>query len=110
MAFSVFPSKWINTLKQISALDFDIIIPGHGDVIYGKDYLLTLIKLLEFVYTDVSRLNSEGKTIKEIFKLADKEKTKEIIGIDSDDKKWAFDNHFYAGLIYSIYNELNPKK
>ena len=110
MAFSVFPSKWINTLKQISALDFDIIIPGHGAVIYGKDYLLTLIKLLEFVYTDVSRLNSEGKTIKEIFKLADKEKTKEIIGIDSDDKKWAFDNHFYAGLIYSIYNELNPKK
>lgn len=110
MAFSVFPSKWINTLKQISALDFDIIIPGHGDVVYGKEYLFTLINLLEFVYDEVSRFSSEGKTIKEIFKLADKEKAKNIIGVDTDDKKWAFDYHFYAGLIYSIYNELNPKK
>lgn len=110
MAFNVFPGKWIKSLKRMAELDIDFIVPGHGDVLSGKDYLYMVIGALEDITAQVTKLSAEGKTVKEIVKEVDKEPLKIKFAGDSEEKKWAYDNHFIYGLIYSIYDELNPKK
>ncbi len=110
LAFSVFPSKWIKTLKQMAELEIDYIVPGHGDVLDGKEYLHIVIKALEDITAQVTKLNAEGKALKEIVKEVDKETLKTKLAGDSEDRKWAYDNHFIYGLIYSVYNEVNPKQ
>ena len=33
------PSHWLNSLQKLWELDTEVIVPGHGDIIKGKDYL-----------------------------------------------------------------------
>jgi glyoxylase-like metal-dependent hydrolase (beta-lactamase superfamily II) len=34
------PYEWIETRKKAGKLDFDSLIPGHGDVLRGKERLV----------------------------------------------------------------------
>lgn len=47
--FSTTPREWIATMEKVSALDFDHLIPGHGDVQGGKAYLGRVIELVKTV-------------------------------------------------------------
>jgi glyoxylase-like metal-dependent hydrolase (beta-lactamase superfamily II) len=48
-----FPIEWRNTLRDISALDADVIVPGHGAVQHDKTYLNEVIALLDSVLAQV---------------------------------------------------------
>ena len=90
----------------MSSLDIDVIIPGHGEVLYGKDYLYTVINALEEIYTQVKKLAAGGKSLKEIKKEADLNLLKIKLAGDSDSKKWAFDNYFIGPILPRIYSEI----
>jgi glyoxylase-like metal-dependent hydrolase (beta-lactamase superfamily II) len=47
--FSTHPDEWLVTLGKLSSLDFDFLIPGHGDVQRGKTYLSRVIELVATV-------------------------------------------------------------
>jgi glyoxylase-like metal-dependent hydrolase (beta-lactamase superfamily II) len=47
--FSRQPVKWLETLKQVAELEFDTLIPGHGEVLEGKTYLYRVIDLVSYV-------------------------------------------------------------
>jgi cyclase len=34
-----YPSEWIDTLERMGELDFDTMVPGHGEVLHGKEFL-----------------------------------------------------------------------
>ncbi|MEX0602869.1 MAG: hypothetical protein WD295_05980 [Bacteroidota bacterium] len=41
------PLAWVETLGAVKNLDFDHVIPGHGDVQRGKDHLLLVERYLK---------------------------------------------------------------
>ncbi len=51
---------WLETLQRLDALDFATLIPGHGDVLHGKDYLRQVIGLAEFTLAEVEDAVMQG--------------------------------------------------
>ncbi len=51
--YSRFPLEWKETLNRLSQLDFDTLVPGHGEVQQGKDYVRSLMSLLQAVQDQV---------------------------------------------------------
>ncbi|HET8824542.1 MAG TPA: MBL fold metallo-hydrolase [Terriglobales bacterium] len=65
--FGDIPVDHVNTLKAIAQLDVDTIVPGHGEVLHGKDYLYQVIDLLTAVNTEVEKeLNAGARTSDEV--------------------------------------------
>lgn len=46
-AFNVYPKRWAETLRAINALEYKILIPGHGDFQYDTAYTSLMIESLE---------------------------------------------------------------
>ena len=63
--FGSFPTDWIRTLRHVSVLDFEHLIPGHGAVQHDKAYLELLIEILEFVVAEVDEAVSLGLSLEE---------------------------------------------
>lgn len=51
--FSDEPGEWLKTLGKLSELDFDLLIPGNGDVQNDKPYLRRLMSLWASVQMQV---------------------------------------------------------
>jgi len=68
---------WAKTLRTLAALgdnkggdighrmDFEQLIPGHGDVQVNRDYLLLMANTLDSVASQVASLSSEGRSLEE---------------------------------------------
>src|ERR1044072_5379357 len=48
------------TLRKLSELEFDTLVPGHGEVQQGKAYLQKVISLLQSVQLQVKAAVAEG--------------------------------------------------
>lgn len=46
--FARLQTEWLDSLRRLVALDFDDLIPGHGERPVGKDYVRQVIELVEF--------------------------------------------------------------
>jgi cyclase len=60
--FSAQPDEWIATLTKVSELDFEYLVPGHGDVQRGKTYLgrvIELVKAVQVPGADLSAFEAE---------------------------------------------------
>ena len=53
--FSRQPLQWAKTLDSLATFDVDILVPGHGEVLYDKRYLNRVRELLRQVRTQVTR-------------------------------------------------------
>jgi glyoxylase-like metal-dependent hydrolase (beta-lactamase superfamily II) len=104
-AFGCYPTEWIQTLKKMSELEADIIIPGHGNVLYSKDYLHNVIYALRLVTERVSKLAKDGMSLDEVKKNVNFEDLKIMLAGDDEDKKWAFDNYFIEPIIPRAFQE-----
>lgn len=65
-AFNVPPRKWATTLRAINALDYDILVPGHGAVQRNSAYVDLLIESAESIADQRDALIAEGKTGEEV--------------------------------------------
>lgn len=41
------PAAWLESLRALDKLDFEVVIPGHGEVVRDREYLTLVIALLE---------------------------------------------------------------
>ena len=59
--FSTQPVEWIATMEKLAILEFDHLVPGHGDVQRGKTYLRRVIELVKAVQSgaDLSPFENE---------------------------------------------------
>ena len=65
--FGDIPVDHVNTLKAMAQLDIDTIVPGHGEVLHGKQYLDQVTDLLAAVNTEVEKeLNAGARTSDEV--------------------------------------------
>lgn len=69
VAFRDFPDgyihEWIDSLKRVEALDFDILAPGHGPL-GNQDSVRVHRIYLEELRAEVTRLVREGKSLDEV--------------------------------------------
>ncbi len=102
-------SGQIDVLERIKMIDAETIIPGHGPVLYDKNYISNVIELFRAAELKVNDCNSKNMTVEECIKSVnfDEFKNKFVTG---DESAWAFKNYFTVPVIRAIYrNELNKK-
>jgi glyoxylase-like metal-dependent hydrolase (beta-lactamase superfamily II) len=72
VAFRDFPDSympdWIDSLKMVEALDFDVLVPGHGAV-GRKDHVRMFREYLEELRAEVLKYAREGKSVDEVKQL-----------------------------------------
>lgn len=56
----MFSPEWLETSKKLEALDFNLLIPGHGDILKGHAYLQFLNALYEEVILQVDEAYKNG--------------------------------------------------
>ena len=71
-AFRDFPDAympdWIDSLRRVEAMDFDVLVPGHGPL-GTKANVTTLREYLQDLRAEVTRHAREGKSLDEIKQL-----------------------------------------
>jgi cyclase len=110
--FGGFPVEQVETLKKLTELDAQTIVPGHGDVLHAKIYIHLLIDFLTAVNTAIEKEVNDGKTLEEVQQSIPKSfdlKTwkQKFVGDDTDDGSF-FDQTF-AGLVKASYNEIKTR-
>ena len=65
------------TLDELKKLDFDTVLPGHGDAFTDKAKIDYFQAYLRDVWTEVSRLKQQGVSAEEAAKRADLTKHKD---------------------------------
>jgi glyoxylase-like metal-dependent hydrolase (beta-lactamase superfamily II) len=72
LAFRDFPdayiNEWIESLKLVESMDFDVLVPGHGPL-GRKDHVRMFREYLEELRAEVQRYVREGKSLDEVKQL-----------------------------------------
>jgi cyclase len=71
-----FPNEWADSLDALKKLDFDTVLPGHGEAFTDKAKIDYFQAYLRDVWTEVSRLKQQGVSAEEAAKRADLTKHK----------------------------------
>jgi glyoxylase-like metal-dependent hydrolase (beta-lactamase superfamily II) len=66
-----FPDEWVKSLDELKKLDFDTVLPGHGEAFTDKAKIGYWQDYLRDVWTEVSRLKQQGVSAEEAAKRAD---------------------------------------
>ena len=72
-----YPEEWVTSLDALKKLDFDTVLPGHGDAFTDKTKIDYFQAYLRDVWSEVSRLKKEGVSADEAAKRADLTKHKD---------------------------------
>ena len=72
-----YPEEWVTSLDALKKLDFDTVLPGHGDAFTDKAKIDYFQAYLRDVWSEVSRLKKEGVSAGEAAKRADLTKHKD---------------------------------
>jgi glyoxylase-like metal-dependent hydrolase (beta-lactamase superfamily II) len=72
-----FPLEWAASLDELKKLDFDTIVPGHGEAYTDKAKIDYFQAYLRDVWATVSELKKQGVPATEVTKRADMSKHKE---------------------------------
>ena len=72
-----YPVEWAATLEELKKLDFDTVIPGHGEAFTDKAKIDYFAAYLRDVWSTVSALKKQGVSAEEAAKRADLSKHKE---------------------------------
>ena len=60
-----FVNEWVTTLDELKKLDFDTVLPGHGDAFTDKAKIDYFQAYLRDVWTEVGRLKQQGVSAEE---------------------------------------------
>jgi cyclase len=66
-----FADEWVNTLEQLKKLDFDTVLPGHGEAFTGKEKITAYQSYLRDIWSQVQKLKQQGITADEAAKRVD---------------------------------------
>jgi cyclase len=53
-----YPLEWIDTLEKVKALDFDVVLPGHGQAFKGKDRFTYFQEYLKDFWVQAEKLHT----------------------------------------------------
>ncbi|MCG8434874.1 MAG: hypothetical protein MJA83_12660, partial [Gammaproteobacteria bacterium] len=103
--FGSFPKEWADTLQKIAAIDFDMLIPGHGDIQTDLKYIKLLSETLSALSEQTDEIVAAGGDLAAV---------REQINIGKFRKRYTngdpllevlFNNWFYQPITKSAYKQ-----
>lgn len=104
-AYGSFLGDWIQSLKKLRELDADIIVPGHGPVMRNKEYVSTVIELLESVVGQVRDAAGRGLSLEETRKAVKLDGFRRRLAGDDPVRLETFDDSILGVAIRRAYME-----
>ncbi|HEV7889096.1 MAG TPA: MBL fold metallo-hydrolase [Pyrinomonadaceae bacterium] len=104
-AYGSFLGEWIQAMKKLRELDAAVIVPGHGPLMRDKEYLDTVIALLESVTSQVQDAVKRGLTLEETRKAVNLESFRRRLAGDDAVRLETFDDSIIRVGIERAYKE-----
>lgn len=108
--FSKTPFEWLQTLGKLSQLDFDTLIPGHGEVQTGKTYLEKLMSLLQSIQQQVRAGIEAGLDFENVKKQVDISKFEREFAGDDPIKRYFFKEYFVIPAVKETFDSIKTKR
>jgi glyoxylase-like metal-dependent hydrolase (beta-lactamase superfamily II) len=103
--FNTYPTEWVATLKQILALNFTVLAPGHGSAMRDTRYVERLIHMLTDVRTQVDLLTHTKIDAAGAAERVNQDAAREgLIGNDPWLEIW-FKNYWHIPIVSSALRE-----
>jgi len=64
--YGSFPGEWAQVLRKLDAMDFDVMVPGHGEPLQSRMYLRLVLWSIEDIRAQVARLVARGLSLDEV--------------------------------------------
>ena len=104
-AYGSFLGEWIQSMKKLRELDAAVIVPGHGPVMRDKEYVDTVIALLESVTSQVQDAFKRGLSLEETRKAVNLESFRRRLAGDDPVRLETFDDSIVRVGIERAYRE-----
>jgi glyoxylase-like metal-dependent hydrolase (beta-lactamase superfamily II) len=66
-----FADEWVNSLEELKKLDFETVLPGHGEAFTGKEKITAYQAYLRDIWSQVSKLKQQGLTAEDAARRVD---------------------------------------
>ena len=104
--FSRNPFEWVKTLRKAMLIDFDMLIPGHGEIQYDKKYVSMVIELLESMHKQIKEAVNKGMSLEETMTYVNISELQEKFVNDDPVKTYYFEAYSRNAAIRRTYNKL----
>jgi len=104
-AYGSFLGEWIQSMKKLRELDAAVIVPGHGPVMRDKEYVDTVVALLESVVSQVGDAVKRGLSLEETRKAVNLESFRRRLAGDDPVRLETFDDSIMRVGIERAYKE-----
>lgn len=109
-----YPVDLIETLRAMDRLEFETIVPGHGDVLRGRAHLHEVLNLLTTVVAEVEkaiyRIGNGSRNLDEVrasvMAALDVDALAKPFGGEDKDNRDFFESFSLSGLITAAYAQL----
>jgi len=102
--FFSFPEDWIGVLERLKAMDYALLVPGHGEPQADTAYLDRLIGTLRDVRAQVGPLARQGLTLEQVRERVDYSAQTDLFG-DTPRKRRLFDVFWVTPITESAWHE-----
>jgi glyoxylase-like metal-dependent hydrolase (beta-lactamase superfamily II) len=86
-----YPLEWLAALELIDALDFSIIVPGHGAALYDRKLIANLIAYFDSLTSQVAALAADGKDLESVRDAIDLSASRKLLAGDDEAAARFFD-------------------
>ena len=100
-----FPREWIAALQAISALPFDSLIPGHGEVLHDRNYIEQLTSMLTAIRAQVAASVAKGLDLEATRKALDTTSFASVYTLDDPTRAQLFDSWWVQPIARSAWLE-----
>jgi glyoxylase-like metal-dependent hydrolase (beta-lactamase superfamily II) len=103
-AFGSYPQSWAKVLREIKAIGYKTLIPGHGALQTDTTYIDLMAEVLDSVAAQVNAGVAQGKTLDDIRKNVDLTRFEQRFAKDDAVLKRFFGFYFKGPAIIAAYN------
>jgi glyoxylase-like metal-dependent hydrolase (beta-lactamase superfamily II) len=103
--FGSFPEDWIATLDRLAGFDFELLVPGHGDLQRDARYIRRLQAMLTEVRRQVAASVAAGHDLEATRKELDLSAFEQEFAGDDEDARLKFDNWWRQPIARSAWLE-----
>ncbi|MDO1560292.1 MBL fold metallo-hydrolase [Brevundimonas sp. 2R-24] len=107
--FNMYPREWASVIEQIKAMPFEVLIPGHGEMLRDRAYLDQLIGLQRTVEERLAPLVGQYETFEAMNEALPDDLFEDQRRLFAGDDAWLrfwFDGYALEPLMQSAYREL----
>ncbi len=102
--FYSFPGDWLGVLERIKALDYRILIPGHGEPQTDTVYIDRLAATLRDLRAQIGPLAGQGLSLEEVRRRVNWDAQRAIFG-DTPRNRLLFDAYWLSPMTVNTYME-----